>query len=148
MIECIRALSLPQGAHVSWPTSSLCFFLFYYLTDNMHWFVLAAQQHDIDCITVELGLCPCCRCSSSQMPKVGGYLRVGSSSGLSHDVGMVDISMVFQVFLRVKCTQSGLDMCNTFSLSNDHLTWFSYYHERFPRQPFSQQFFQILMPGF
>lgn len=41
-----------------------------------------------------------------------GYLRVGSSRGISHSAGMVEISMVFQVF-----TPPELNKGNTFSLT-------------------------------
>lgn len=50
------------------------------------------------------------------------YPRAGSSRGISCDVGMVGIAMVFHVFFRVKCIQLELNMCNTFSLSDNHLT--------------------------
>lgn len=51
--------------------------------------------------------------------KLSTHPRVGSSRGISHDTGMVEISMVFQVLFRVKCTQSQLNMCSTFS--DNHL---------------------------
>lgn len=50
------------------------------------------------------------------------YPRVSFFRGISCDVGMVDISMVFQVFFRVKCVQLELNMCNTFCLSDNYLT--------------------------
>lgn len=50
------------------------------------------------------------------------YPGVSFSRGICWDVGMVDISMVFQVLFRVKCMQLELSMCNTCSLSDNYLT--------------------------
>lgn len=49
------------------------------------------------------------------------YLQAGSSRGISRDGGMVEISMLFQVFFSMKCTRLVLNTCNTLSLSDGRL---------------------------
>lgn len=73
MIECLRALSLPQSVRVL--AHQLTSGWFFYLTHNMRWFILAAQQQGTDWIIVELCTyapaadVPLCKCS-----RVSGYL--------------------------------------------------------------------------
>lgn len=50
------------------------------------------------------------------------YPRISFFRGISCDVRMVNISMVFRIFFRVKCIQLELNMGNTFSLSDNYLT--------------------------